>query len=147
MPVNRSDPVTRLAMWEAYGHRCAYCTRWIMYDAFQIDHVVPQRILGDAELLRTLSEALDLPDEFDYQGLENLIVTCVPCNRRKSDEPLDALPMKLALSRAKAMQNVILKRESALWEDAELARTEVLLEIKQRLSDKYSGIPRPRDEL
>jgi 5-methylcytosine-specific restriction endonuclease McrA len=68
--------------------RCFYCNT---QDAEEVDHFFPKKLHADWEL----------ENYTDNDDLENLFLSCVPCNRKKRDKhPEDFLGSFKAWSRA-----------------------------------------------
>lgn len=88
----------REALWEVHGERCIYCSRPIAFMAMEIDHIIPESLLNDQEVLQSLLRRLGVPAGFDLLGYENLALACSTCNKDKRDHPLadGALMIKLA---------------------------------------------------
>lgn len=75
----------REALWEAYNRLCYYCRQSLTLRGMEVDHLVPQDRADDGDLWRETCRELGLADDFDVQGLENLVPACRICNGDKSD--------------------------------------------------------------
>jgi 5-methylcytosine-specific restriction endonuclease McrA len=97
VPYRRMVPVTRRAVLERDGHRCAYCAR----RAESIDHVVPRSRGGTHEWA-------------------NVVAACRRCNHRKADRLLPelgwALPFTPATPPATVALVIGLARRDPAWE-------------------------------
>ncbi len=94
------DSLIRLALWEVWGQRCAICRVYSLFQNIQADHLIPKTISIDR--LAQIREERDLPDDFDVNGLENLVPACSQCNRRKSnDDYSEVLQFDILLRSAK----------------------------------------------
>ena len=87
------------------------CTHPIDLQSMQVDHVVPESLLGTPKFDAVKSE-MDLPPDFDINGFENWLPACSPCNRRKSDvvfrpSPLILLQLQLLQSKKAEVQYVV----------------------------------------
>src|SRR5665213_637003 len=114
MPVDRTSPALRCAMWEAHEERCFHCKRLLGFGDMQIDHVIPQVTFSNIQSWAGITAALSLVRDFDPQGLENLVSSCGPCNRFKGGTPFDGVSALLPLRKAKALKARIEKRIKAL---------------------------------
>lgn len=66
----------------------------------QTDHLIPESISIDR--LAQIREERNLPDDFDVNGLENFVLACSQCNRRKSnDDYSEVLQFDILLRAAK----------------------------------------------
>jgi predicted RNA-binding Zn-ribbon protein involved in translation (DUF1610 family) len=63
----------RLAVYEKYGGRCAYCGRQIAYNAMQVDHFIPKCGLNES----------------GSDNLANLMPSCRMCNHYKRAHDLE----------------------------------------------------------
>ncbi|MEU6845487.1 hypothetical protein ABZ930_26765 [Streptomyces sp. NPDC046716] len=68
----------RLALWEAWGSKCYWCTKPTVFSSIQIDHIIPKDV-GEPEL-RSLKHTHGLPHDFDLNDPQNLGPACVECN-------------------------------------------------------------------
>lgn len=129
MAEDRNNPMLRLAIWEAYEQRCPYCLRWTEYESFQIDHVIPRVVFNNKARIASLAAALGLPLNFDYEGLENFIMSCRPCNRRKGGEPQVDEDLRYTVRRVRDMIDKIRTLKShyqaSSLQQAEDARTKL----------------------
>ena len=106
MANQRFSNAFREALWEAHGQRCIYCSRPVAFRAMEIDHVIPESLLGDPSALHAMLQRLGVAPGFDLLGFENLAAACSPCNQDKLDRPLadGALMIKLAQVAARIPQ-------------------------------------------
>lgn len=75
VPYRRSAPLTRRAVLERDGHRCAYCSG----RAESVDHVIPRSRGGE-------------------HGWTNVVAACARCNHRKADRLLAELGWTLSFT-------------------------------------------------
>jgi 5-methylcytosine-specific restriction endonuclease McrA len=67
IPVERSIPKRRRAIFDASGGKCHYCSETLTLDGrWHIEHKMPRALMGGSEQ-------------------SNLVASCVTCNLRKSD--------------------------------------------------------------
>ncbi len=94
------DSLIRFALWEVWGQRCAICRVYSLFQNTQTDHLIPETISIDR--LAQIREERNLSDDFDLNGLENLVPACSQCNRRKSnDDYSKTLQLDILLRSAK----------------------------------------------
>lgn len=76
----------RVALWDKYNHKCAYCGCDLKYEDMQVDHVKSVYLHTDIHH--------DMTDDEMYDS-ENLLPTCRQCNFYKSTMPLDVFRNRL----------------------------------------------------
>jgi 5-methylcytosine-specific restriction endonuclease McrA len=131
MPVDRTYIALRRAMWESHKCLCCYGYHPLEFGDLQIDHVIPEAVIDDAvEWARTVA-ALNLPADFDPQGLENLVAACGPCNRRKRGTPFEPVRALLVLDVAARLKARIEKRVGELERAAKETEIDVLIELRR----------------
>lgn len=93
----------RDALFRAHDGKCFYTRAALSIGGFQIDHIIPEKLLSDPEKLAELKVALQLPDDFDLLGFENLVPAASERNLQKSDMVFNEHDARyyLALARAK----------------------------------------------
>ena len=97
---SREDSLIRFALWEVWGQRCAICRVYSLFQNIQTDHLIPESISIDR--LAQIREERNLPDDFDVNGLENLVPACSQCNNRKrNDDYSEVLQFDILLRSAK----------------------------------------------
>ena len=113
----------RLALKKAWGNACAYCEKPV--DGFEIDHIVAHARGGTCDL-------------------ENLCVTCLSCNRRKSATPLPKMYEGLLLSlAARKAKKIKAKVEAAIQKAAKpkVATIAKKPKVEQKACRNISAIP------
>lgn len=94
-----NENIKRLAIYEAWGGKCQWCKKRIMYPDMEIDHIIPAT--ADGETFARLLQMHGLPADYDLQATRNLICSCKTCNRYKSDRtPSDAPVIRAVLDDA-----------------------------------------------
>jgi 5-methylcytosine-specific restriction endonuclease McrA len=88
MAEQKFDFFERRAFWEAHGRRCAYCREPLSFEQLEIDHIMAESLLKDAERWERVRAEHGLPADFDLRGYENLQPSCASCNARKRAQPL-----------------------------------------------------------
>jgi len=78
----------RYAVWSVHERRCWICRIPLEYRDIEIDHVVPEKLLGVPQEMERVLNDLGLPPEFDINGPENWLPIHPQCNREKSDSVL-----------------------------------------------------------
>ncbi len=82
--VNKNDSIVRRVLWNTYNKRCFYCNEVLLFNNFQVDHVIPES-LGKEKAIKLY----DLGGEFEINSYYNLVPTCFPCNNKKRDKKFD----------------------------------------------------------
>ncbi|MFW9881345.1 MAG: HNH endonuclease [Candidatus Thorarchaeota archaeon] len=80
----RNNLIVRRSLWEAYKKKCFYCSRYISFNNFEVDHPIPKS-LGKEEAIKLY----ELQNDFELNSYYNLVPTCPPCNKRKKDHPFE----------------------------------------------------------
>jgi 5-methylcytosine-specific restriction endonuclease McrA len=70
LPAMGAEKALRTA-YKVHGGNCFYCREPIKADKLSIDHVEPARVAGRV-------------------SLQNLVLACTPCNKRKAQKPIEA---------------------------------------------------------
>jgi len=79
--------IERLAIWEVYNKKCYYCdSPLVRISEMQIEHLFPKELENDEAKFNEIKEQFDLPNDFDLDSYENLVCSCGPCNRKKSND-------------------------------------------------------------
>ena len=79
----RLSSIERYAIYMAYGQKCNYCGKPILYENLEIDHIVPVSLKKDDQRLREIKKHCKLTDDFTIDSLLNLSPTCKKCNLEK----------------------------------------------------------------
>lgn len=79
----------RWAVWNVHGDACYMCRRPIDLQSMQVDHIVPEHLIGKPELVDVLKD-LGRQENFNLNSYENWLPACADCNRRKSGMVLEA---------------------------------------------------------
>lgn len=109
------SPHERYAVFTAHGERCYLCGRSIDLQSMQVDHVLPESLLGDDTRLAEVLTEFGLPTTFDLQSFANWLPSCSFCNNRKGShvfEPTPIVQRQLAEARVKAPQVTALAQKS-----------------------------------
>jgi hypothetical protein len=111
----------RYAVYTVHGERCYLCLVPIDLVSMEVDHVLPESLLGSKDLADILSQ-LARPSDFDINNFENWLPSCRKCNNEKSNivfEPsllIQARLQKLAAKKDEAIaasQEVVSDRKIA----------------------------------
>lgn len=99
----------RLALWEAWGQKCYWCSKPVEFSIAQIDHIIPKDV---SELrLRELRRDYGLPHDFDLHDPQNLAPICPSCNgpENKGNSTYEATGIvKTKLDRATKRRAVVI---------------------------------------
>ena len=99
----------RYAVYTVHGERCYLCNKPIDFASMEIDHVIPESLLGTKHLSEVLNK-YGLTSDFSINGFENWLPSCRKCNNEKSDHIFNPTPIiqvlldKLAAKREKALE-------------------------------------------
>lgn len=104
MALYKFSAAERYAVFTVHNERCWLCGEPIGLLETEVDHVIPERLIGDAALVTVLAE-LGLPATFDINSFSNWMPAHRRCNREKSDavfrpSPLIQLKLQSAVDRA-----------------------------------------------
>jgi hypothetical protein len=105
----------REALFRAHDGKCFYTRAALSIGSFQVDHIIPEKLLSDPERLREVKAALQLPDNFDLLGFENLVPAAPERNLQKSD---------IVFNEHDARYYLALAREKKARVEEELAKIE-----------------------
>ena len=83
----------RYAVFTAHGEQCYLCGEPVDLCAMQVDHVIPESLLGDRALLTEVLKNFGLPENFDLQSFSNWLPACGPCNNEKRSHVFRPTPM------------------------------------------------------
>lgn len=99
----------RLALFETYDDTCQWCRKPLIFSQMEVDHLIPQSC--NDEEVAMLATMHGRPADFDVQATYNLIPSCGPDNRHKSDRhPPDAPIISLMLDKAAELAPKIERR-------------------------------------
>jgi hypothetical protein len=104
----------RYAVYTVHGERCYLCTKPLDMASMEIDHVIPEALIGSPQLPKILS-SLGRPEDFKINGFENWLPSCRRCNGEKTKivfEPSPIIQIRL--------QKLAEKREEAEAAAAEI---------------------------
>ena len=87
----------RQAIWLAHGKKCAYTGELLEVSNFHIDHIIPVSLAQDSAALKKL----DLPDNFNIFGYENLLPCHPRVNLQKGDMMLNRTHYFLGIAASK----------------------------------------------
>lgn len=84
--MKKDDIYLRRAMWESYKKKCVYCGIFIEPREMEIDHIFPTKDVEinkstDKDYSKYIEELKE--DNFEINSIENYIITCGDCNRKK----------------------------------------------------------------
>lgn len=75
----------REAIFRAHDGKCFYTRAALSIGNFHIDHIIPEKLHSDPDSLAKLKESLQLHDDFDVLGFENLVPVAPERNLQKGD--------------------------------------------------------------
>lgn len=95
----------RYAVYTAHSEKCYMCTEPVDLYSMQVDHVIPESLLDNPEVLLKTIEAFNLSKEFDIQSFGNWLPSCARCNNRKRSRvftPTPRIQLELEIAAEKA---------------------------------------------
>ena len=85
----------RIALYDKYNHRCAYCGCELEYKDMQIDHV--ESVYANTDYRQTMTEE-------EMYAEENLLPACRQCNFYKSSMTVDNFRKRLTTTLMENLQ-------------------------------------------
>lgn len=82
----------RYSVWTAHAERCWICGETVPYSAVEIDHIIPESLLGSDRLSETL-RAFGLPADFDLNSWSNWMPADRHCNGAKRERIFKPSPL------------------------------------------------------
>lgn len=82
--VKKNDSLVRRVLWNAFNKKCFYCNEVLLYNNFQVDHVIPESFGRENAI-----KFYELAENFEIDSYYNLVPTCFPCNNKKRDKRFD----------------------------------------------------------
>jgi hypothetical protein len=120
---------TRAAIWQAHERRCIYCTELVAFADLDIDHIIPDHLKEKPEQLAKLLNEYGLSNDFDVNGLFNLVPSHRHCNFQKKGQVLPKSRALHFLSIAEGRYDKTYKIELELKEQAQRDKFIVLLQV------------------
>ena len=101
MSTQKLSAAEREAILLAHEKKCAYTRKLLDESNFHIDHIIPESLTKDPAALKNKIAELNLPDDFNIHGYENLLPCWPGANYQKSDLILHNLNFYLSIAAAK----------------------------------------------
>ena len=79
------DTIKRIALYQAYGERCFYCGKPLLFREMTVDHILPQILQRDPLRKNQILTELGLPESFDIENYNNWLPCHQSENREKSE--------------------------------------------------------------
>ncbi|MGQ3280887.1 MAG: HNH endonuclease, partial [Shinella sp.] len=91
--------IQRFVVFTVYGPetKCYLCSEPVTLKTMQVDHIIPEHLLGNATRLAEVVEELALPKSFSINSYENWLPSCGPCNNAKRNNVYRPGGMYLAI--------------------------------------------------
>ncbi|MDA8419037.1 MAG: HNH endonuclease signature motif containing protein [Desulfobacteraceae bacterium] len=123
----------RAAIWRAHKRLCIYCTELVTFADLDVDHIVPNHLKDKPEQLSKLLDEYGLSNDFDVDGLLNLVPSHRHCNLQKNKKILSKSRVIHFLSIAESKYNKAREIEYKLKEQAKkdnfLISVQIALEV------------------
>jgi hypothetical protein len=87
----------RYSIWKVLGPNCRWCKTPVEYPDCHIDHIIPERLLEDLELRKTILQKYGLDESFEINSFHNWIPVHPSCNLSKQGQVTDGAPIFLEL--------------------------------------------------
>lgn len=84
-------PALRLALWEAWDFRCAWCRQALTLQDVEVEHLIAKGLKGESREEQFARFGLEL--DYDLDSTENLVPAHRRCNGIKSNQPLADAPI------------------------------------------------------
>ena len=98
----------RYAIYTVHGEKCYMCGTPIDLLSMEVDHILPESLIENSELLSKTLNEYGLPNDFDLQSILNLLPSCSPCNKRKRETIFNPTPrIQIELQRAKSKKEEV----------------------------------------
>ncbi len=131
MSITKIPSLRRQAIYEAYSNKCFYCGKPIRWDDFEIDHLIAEKTENIEEVLKEY----ELSEDYDLNGLSNLVPVHSVCNNQKSNTPLEKSTYLFYRMRVDKHIDIIKKIEFNLKKECNkgklLSKIDIAVEEKQ----------------
>jgi len=87
------SPAERFAVYETHGEKCYLCGKPIDLKTFEVDHIIPEKLLDDSSRLKEVCDALGRPADFSVNSYANWMPACRPCNGKKQAAVFEPTPI------------------------------------------------------
>ena len=116
MSTQKFSASQREALWLAHERKCAYTREQLDVSSFHVDHILPEKLAIDPVAFAKVKAALELQDDFDLYGYENLLPCRSGANLQKGATIFDSNTTRfflaIAASKKTAVQEYLEKIES-----------------------------------
>jgi hypothetical protein len=85
--------VERWAVYTVHGEKCYMCPKPLDLRSMQVDHIVPESLLGEPEALARVLKSLGLPSDFEINDYGNWLPAHSDCNNFKRATPFEPSPL------------------------------------------------------
>src|ERR1017187_9728272 len=113
MAKQKFTAIERQAIWAAHTKKCAYTGAYIDVRNMHIDHIIPESIFDDWKAFLKLKTKLNLSEDFNIKGYENLLPCSQSANLLKNkiifDEAKTQYFLGIASSKKKIIESYIVK--------------------------------------
>jgi 5-methylcytosine-specific restriction endonuclease McrA len=87
--MKKLTPQVRYAYYIIYDKKCSYCSKQILYENLEIDHIIPLSLNKNPQKLKKLLDEIKktypLAPDFSLKNHLNLLPACKNCNAQKRD--------------------------------------------------------------
>jgi hypothetical protein len=139
MSIYKFKSTQRYAVYTTHGEKCYLCRRPIDLVSMEVDHVIPESLLG-TEKLSDVLQKLGLPKEFNLNSYANWMPACSQCNSMKSNTVFEPTPIfQIILQKAVAKEAKAIAFESETLSNIKITKSlNVLIRAHEagKLNDK-----------
>jgi hypothetical protein len=94
---HRFSYIERVSVWQAYDGQCFWCGEPLPLKHLTVDHVIPESLLSDPEVLERIKHEYRLPARWEINSYANWVPAHPDCNGRKAANLLPSSPAFLLL--------------------------------------------------
>ncbi len=139
--ISKENVFLKTAMWEVYKKRCVYCGRALLPKHAEIDHILPVSLekvenSNDEDLQEYIRELTD--EKFVLNSIENYMLCCSNCNKRKNNFPFSASNMRY-------FHELAFRHAEKIWKNYE-KNLQIIVEDKAIISQSINIEPKEYNE-
>jgi len=134
MSTYKFSPAERAAIYSIHGEKCYLCGTPINLKTMEVDHILPESLIGKPEGMQAALNAFSLTTDFDINSFDNWLPACRPCNGTKKDLVFEATPIIQA-----QLQRAIAKAPTAKKLAAETV-------TKRKIANALNVLERAQDD-
>jgi 5-methylcytosine-specific restriction endonuclease McrA len=111
------SPHQRHAIWTVHLEKCYICSKPIDLQSMQVDHIIPESLLGKKDEFSKVISDFGLSADFEINSYSNWLPSCGVCNGKKSNNiftpsPLIQMHIESAIRRSQKAKDLADKSSS-----------------------------------